>query len=111
MVVPHYSYVMIKMSGSQGFIMVKAKFQASVECYRGAIQAALASSTLVAQKRLISEADALSKDDHLIPVAETTLSLAMRPVEEIKKANLGLADAHKTTIISSSPTSALVRFL
>lgn len=77
MVVPHYSYIMIKMTSLKGIITVKADFQASTKCYRGAIQAALASSTSVAQKRLISEADALPKEDLLVPVTEATLSLAM----------------------------------
>ena len=93
--------MMLKMLGPQGIITVKANFQTLMECYLGAIQVALASSTLIAQKQVILEADTLLKDDLSIPVAEATLSLAMRPSEETK-ANLGLLDARKMMIISSS---------
>jgi hypothetical protein len=72
MVIPHYSYMMLNMLGSQGIITMKADFQASMECYRGAIQTSLSSSTSVAQKRLIAEADTLSKDDLSILVLEAT---------------------------------------
>jgi hypothetical protein len=104
MVVPHYSYMMLNMLGPQGIITMKAHFQASTECYRGAIQTSLASSTSVAHKRLIAEADTLSKDDLSILVLEATQTLAMWPTEEIKKANLGLLDACKMTINNSSLT-------
>jgi hypothetical protein len=70
MVVPQYSYMMLNMLGPQGIITMKADFQASTECYRGAIQTSLASSTSVAQKRLIAEADTLSKDDLSLLVLE-----------------------------------------
>jgi hypothetical protein len=103
-VVPHYSYMMLKMSGPQGIITVKADFHASMECYRGAIQTALASSTSVAQKHMIIEANMLPQDDLPIPATEATLTPVMRPTEETKKANHGLLDARKTAIISSSLT-------
>jgi hypothetical protein len=41
MAIPHYSYMILKMSGPQGIITVRADFQGVVECFRGAIQAAL----------------------------------------------------------------------
>jgi hypothetical protein len=41
MVIPHYSYMILKMLGPQGIITVRADFQGTVECFRGAIQAAL----------------------------------------------------------------------
>lgn len=95
---------MLKMLGPQGIITVKADFQTLMECYLGAIQVALDSSTSIAQKRMILEADTLLKDDLPIPVVEATPSLAMRPAEETK-ANLGLPDARKMMIISSGLTA------
>jgi hypothetical protein len=37
----HYSYMILKMSGPQGIITMRADFQGTTECFRGAIQAAL----------------------------------------------------------------------
>jgi hypothetical protein len=41
MAIPHYSYMILKMSGPQGIITVRADFQGTAECFRVAIQAAL----------------------------------------------------------------------
>jgi hypothetical protein len=39
--VPHYSYMILKMSGPQGIITMRNELQGAMECFRGAIQAAL----------------------------------------------------------------------
>jgi hypothetical protein len=39
--IPHYTYMILKMSGPQGIIAVRADFQGAAECFRVAIQAAL----------------------------------------------------------------------
>ena len=57
--IPHYTYMMLKMPGPQGVVTRKADFQASAECYQGAIQMALASNTSVSQKQPMAEARAL----------------------------------------------------
>ena len=57
--IPHYTYMMLKMPGPQGVGTRKAEFQASAECYQGAIQMALASNTSVSQKQPMAEARAL----------------------------------------------------
>jgi hypothetical protein len=59
MVIPHYTYMMLKMPGPQGVVTRKTDFQASAECYQGAIQMALASNTSVSQKQPMAEARAL----------------------------------------------------
>jgi hypothetical protein len=41
MAIPHYSYMILKMPGPQGIITMRADFQGDVECFWGAIQAAL----------------------------------------------------------------------
>lgn len=66
---------------------------------------ALDSSTSVAQKQLIKEVDALSKDDLPILMVEEILSLAMWPAEETKKANLGLPGASKMVVNNCSLTA------
>jgi hypothetical protein len=41
MVIPHYTYIILKMSGPQGIITMHADFQGAAECFRVAIQVAL----------------------------------------------------------------------
>jgi hypothetical protein len=41
MAIPHYPYMILKMSGPQGIITVRVNFQGAAECFRGAIQTAL----------------------------------------------------------------------
>jgi hypothetical protein len=41
MVIPHYTYMILKMPGPQGIITVHVDFQGVAECFRVAIQAAL----------------------------------------------------------------------
>jgi hypothetical protein len=37
MAIPHYPYMILKMSGPQGIIIVHTDFQGTAECFRGAI--------------------------------------------------------------------------
>jgi hypothetical protein len=41
MAIPHYSYMILNKPEPQGIITMRADFQGAVECFRGAIQAAL----------------------------------------------------------------------
>jgi hypothetical protein len=41
MAIPHYPYMILKMTGPQGIITVRADFQGATECFRGAIQTTL----------------------------------------------------------------------
>jgi hypothetical protein len=41
MAIPHYTYMILKMTGPQGIITVRVDFQGAAECFRVAIQAAL----------------------------------------------------------------------
>jgi hypothetical protein len=46
MAIPHYTYMILKMPGPQGIIIVRADFQGTTECFRVAIQAALTTKPL-----------------------------------------------------------------
>jgi hypothetical protein len=48
MAIPHYSYMILKMSEPQGIITMRADFQGTAECFRGAIQVALTTKPLTA---------------------------------------------------------------
>jgi hypothetical protein len=81
----------------QEIIIVRADFQGTTECFRGAIQTALTARPPVA---LPTQADGkLEEGNFTIPALATT---SMRPIEETKRINLGFSDERKTAIISSS---------
>jgi hypothetical protein len=48
MAIRHYPYMILKMPGHQGIIIVRADFQGAIECVRGAIQTALTVGPLAA---------------------------------------------------------------
>jgi hypothetical protein len=99
MVIPHYTYMILKMPGPQGIITVRADFQGATECFRVAIQAALTTKPSVTSS---VQANSKPEEDLAVPANEAQAVTSMRPTEETKRINLGFADEHKTAIISSS---------
>jgi hypothetical protein len=99
MAVPHYSYMILKMPGQQRIITVCADFQGTVECFRGAIQAALTTKPLTTSS---VQTNTKPEGDLAIPANEAQAVTSMRPTEETKRINLGFADERKTDIINSS---------
>jgi hypothetical protein len=88
------------MPGPQGFIIVRADFQGTAECFWGAIQTALTAGPSIA---LPAQGDTRLEEEGLaIPTNEAQAMTSMWPIEETKRINLGFADERKTTIISSS---------
>jgi hypothetical protein len=99
MAIPHYSYMILKMSGPQGIITMHADFQGAAECFRGAIQAALTAWPPTAPP---AQAYTKSEEGLTIPTNEAQAVTSIRPTEETKRINLGFTNERKTTIISSS---------
>jgi hypothetical protein len=99
MAIPHYSYMILKMLGPQGIITVRADFQGTAECFRGAIQAALTAKPPTTSS---VQANIKPEGDLAIPTNEAQAVTSMRPTEETKRINLGFANERKTAIISSS---------
>jgi hypothetical protein len=99
MAIPHYSYMILKMPGLQGIITMRADFQGAIECFRGAIQAAL---TARPPTTFSTQADTKPEENLAIPTNEAQVVTSMRLIEETKRINLGFADERKTAIISSS---------
>jgi hypothetical protein len=87
------------MPGPQGIITVRADFQGAAECFRGAIQA-----TLATKPPTTSSVQANTKPEGYlaVPANEAQVVTSTRPTEETKRINLGFADERKTAIISSS---------
>jgi hypothetical protein len=99
MAIPHYSYMILKMSGPQGIITMRADFQGAAECFRGAIQASLTTKPPTTSS---AQANTKPEGDLAVPANEAQVVTSMRPTEETKRINLGFADERKTAIISSS---------
>ena len=99
MAIPHYSYMILKMSGPQGIITMRADFQGAAECFRVAIQAALTTKPPTTSS---AQANSKPEEDLTIPANEAQALTSMRLNEETKRINLGFVDERKTTIISSS---------
>jgi hypothetical protein len=99
MAIPHYTYMILKMPGPQGIITLRADFQGAAECFRVAIQAALTTKPLATS---FAQANSKPEEDLAVPANEAQAATSIRPTEETKRINLGFADEHKTSIISSS---------
>jgi hypothetical protein len=99
MAIPHYTYMILKMPGPQGIIIVRADFQGAAECFRVAIQAALTTKLSATSS---AQANSKPEEDLTAPANEAQAVTSMRPTEETKRINLGFADERKTAIISSS---------
>jgi hypothetical protein len=99
MAIPHYSYMISKMSGPQGIITVHADFQGAVECFYVIIQAAL--TTKPPTTSSVQE-NSKPEEDLAIPANEAQAMTSMRSTKETKRINLGFADKRKTAIINSS---------
>jgi hypothetical protein len=99
MAIPHYSYMILKITGPQGIITVHAGFQGATECFRGAIQVALTTKPPTTSS---VQANTKPEGDLVIPANEAQAVTSMRPTEETKRINLGFADERKTAIINSS---------
>jgi hypothetical protein len=99
MAIPHYSYMILKMPGPQGIIVVRADFQGAAECFRGAIQTSLTTRSSTTSS---VQANTKLEGDFAIPTNEDQAMTSMRPTEETKRINLRFADERKTAIISSS---------
>jgi hypothetical protein len=100
MAIPHYPYMILKMSGPQGIITVRADFQGATEYFRGAIQTSLTAGPSTA---LPTQANTRLEEENLtIPTNEAQVVTSIRPTEETKRINLGFSDERKTAIIRSS---------
>jgi hypothetical protein len=99
MAIPHYTYMILKMPGPQGIIIVRADFQGATECFRVAIQAALTTKPSATSS---AQVNSKPEEDLAIPANEAQAMTSMRPTEETKRINLGFTDEHKAAIISSS---------
>jgi hypothetical protein len=86
MAISHYTYMILKMLGPQGIIIVRADFQGAAECFRVAIQAALTTKPSATSS---VQANSKPEEDLAVPANEAQAATSMRPTEETKRVNLG----------------------
>jgi hypothetical protein len=67
MAIPRYTYMILKMSGLQGFMTVRADFQGAAECFRVAIQAALTTKPSATSS---AQANSKPEEDLAVPANE-----------------------------------------
>jgi hypothetical protein len=99
MAIMHYLYMILKMSGQQEIITMRADFQGAAECFWVAIQAALTTKPPTSSS---AWANSKPEEDLAISANEDQAVTSMRLTEETKRINLGFSDERKTAIISSS---------
>jgi hypothetical protein len=100
MVVLHYTYMIITRPGPHGIITVRFDFQGAIECFWGAIHTSLMAGPSVAL--LAWNNNKPTEDGLTIPSNKASAATSMRPIEEMKRINLGFSDERKTTVTSSS---------
>jgi hypothetical protein len=88
MAIPHYTYIILKMPGPQGMITVRADFQGAAECFRVAIQVALATKPSATSS---VQANSKPEEDLAVPANEAQAVTSIRPTKETKRINLGFA--------------------
>jgi hypothetical protein len=102
MAIPHYPYMILKMSGPQGIITIRVDIQGAAKCFRGALHMALTTGPSVALSTQVN--DKPTEAGLTIPSNEASVMTFMRPTKETKTINLGFSDERKTAVISSSLT-------
>jgi hypothetical protein len=100
MAILHNPYMIPQMLGPQGIITVRADFEGTAECFRGAIQTTLTIEPSVALPIQVNGKPV--EEDFTIPSNEAPTATSMQPTEETKRINLGFSDERKTVVISSN---------
>jgi hypothetical protein len=101
MAIPHYTYLVLKMSAPRGVLTVYGDLLVSFKCYIEALEIATTSACFGASAVILAEAKKVASTDLAIPEQkhiETTLDAT--PV--MKKVYLGLADPAKTVVIGDN---------
>jgi hypothetical protein len=85
MAISHYSYMILKMPGPQGIIIMRADFQSTAECFRVAIQAALTTKPPTTSS---VQANSKPEEDLAIPANEAQAVTSMWTTGSLMNARL-----------------------
>ncbi|XP_012703632.1 uncharacterized protein LOC105914948 [Setaria italica] len=100
MVIPHHTYLILKMPAPNGVISIYGDVETSYKCDTELVQLDKALEYSVQGTAMVTEAQKVDKD--LLTILETELMpRALQPDLEVKKIYLSLEDLTKTTLIGS----------
>jgi hypothetical protein len=101
MVVPHYTYLVLKMPAPNGVLSVYGDLVVSFKCDNKALDIATTNTYFDTSVVMIVEAAKVTPSDLTIPEQKRT-DTALNATPATKKVCLGLADPEKTVVISDN---------
>jgi hypothetical protein len=100
MVVPHYTYLLVKMPTPKGVLTVYGDLLISFKCDNEALKIATTNAYFGASAIMVAEAKKVDPFDLTIPEQKRT-ETALDATPAMKKVCLGLADPTKTVVINN----------
>jgi hypothetical protein len=101
MAIPHYTYMVLKMSAPRGVLTVYGDLLVSFKCDNEALEIAMTSTCFSASAVMVAEAKKVTSTDLAIPEQKRT-ETALDATPATKKVCLGLADPAKMVVISNN---------
>jgi hypothetical protein len=101
MAIPHYTYLVLKMSAPCGVLRVYGDLLVSFKCDNKALEIATTSACFGASAGIVAEAKKVAPTNLAIPEQKHT-ETALDATPATKKVCLGLADLTKTVVISDN---------
>jgi hypothetical protein len=98
MVVPHYTYLVLKMPAPNGVLTVYGDLLISFKCDNAALEIATTHACFGASAVMVAEAKKVDQSDLTVPEQKHT-ETALDAMPSMKKVCLGLADPAKTVVI------------
>jgi hypothetical protein len=102
--VPHYPYLLLKMSGLMGILSFRSDLKRSYDCDTEAVQI-VAKAQFDLEVQEIAKLAYKMKQDDMESLAKKTISMSTAPDISTKKIVLDDADTSKTTVIDSQLSS------
>jgi hypothetical protein len=101
MVVPHYTYLVLKMSAPKGVLTVYGGLLISFKCDNKALEIIMMNACFGASVVMVAEAKKVAPTDLTIPEQKRT-ETALDATPAMKKVYLALADPAKTVVIGDN---------
>jgi hypothetical protein len=98
MAIPHYTYLVLKMSAPHGVLTVYSDLIVSFKCDNEALEIATTNACIDTSAFMIAEAAKVAPSDLTVPEQKRT-DTTLDAMTMTKKVCLGLADPEKTVVI------------
>jgi hypothetical protein len=100
MAIPHYSYLLLKMSGPHGILSLRGNLKHAFDCDIQAIQIAAKTQAADGREEITTIAAQMNPEELEIPTKKPSI-LAPQKEGDVKKIDLGIGDPEKTATISA----------